>query len=107
VVFAATVLIDMVIFNTMDFWDGRVSAGDYQFEDGGKTYQARHEFWPDSKLKRSTIRVLDKDQKLLQTVVLTETAKGEIEVIVDGKLRGRVHGISEIPVASIYGKDSR
>jgi hypothetical protein len=26
---------------------------------------------------------------------------------VDGKLRGRVHGISEIPVASIYDKDGR
>lgn len=107
VVFAATMLIDMVIFNTMDFWEGRVSAGDYQFQQGDKTYQAHHEVLPGTKLKRSLIKVLDQNKKQLQEIALTEMPNGEIEVKVDGKLRGRVHGISEVPVASIYGKDGK
>jgi len=57
--FAATLLIDMVIFNTMDFWEGRVSAGSYEFKDGNKFYQAHHEIVPNTGLKRSTIRVMD------------------------------------------------
>ena len=104
IVFAVTRLIDLVINTTMDFWDGRVSAGDYQFKQDGKTYQAHHEFLPGG-LRKSTIRVLDDQNRQLQEVVLSETAKGDIEVRVDGRLRGRVHGISEVPIASVYGND--
>jgi len=102
VVFAATMLIDMVIFNTLDFWQGRVSQGTYDFTKGDKTYHARHEILPDSKLKRSTIHVHDRDQKLLQVVVLRETVSGEIEMWVDGQMRTRVRDISSLPVASIF-----
>lgn len=105
IVFAVTILIDLVINNTMDFWDGRVSAGDYQFKQDGKTYLAHHELLPGSGLRKSTIRVLDDKDHQLQEVVLSETSAGDIEVRVDGRLRGRVHGISEIPIASIYGSD--
>jgi len=41
----------------------------------------------------------------LQEVVLSETTTGEIEVMVDGNLRGRVHGLNEVPIASFYGKN--
>lgn len=102
VVFAVTMLIDMVVFNTMDFWNGTVAAGDYSFKNGDKTYQARHEFMPVTGLRRSTIQIFDQDQKLLQKVVLAETAEHQIEVFVDGTLKARVHGISDVPVASFY-----
>jgi hypothetical protein len=107
VVFAATVLIDMVVLNTMDFWQGKVSAGDYNFQGGDKTYQVRHEFQPGTQLHRSTIQILNKDRKLLQKVVLAETAGGEIEVTIDGRRRGRVHGLSDIPIASLYDKNGQ
>jgi hypothetical protein len=102
VVFAATMLIDMVFFNTMDFWEGRVSAGDYMFNQGEKTYHAHHEVLPESNLKRSTIEVFSAEKKLLQTVMLQETKAGEIEFYVDGKLRTKVRDISNLPIASIY-----
>lgn len=105
VVFAVTVLIDMVIFNTMDFWEGRVSAGDYQFKEGERTFHAHHEVLPGTGLKRSTIKVTGADNQQIQEVVLNETPDGEIEVLIDGKLRTKVHGINEVPIASMYGKD--
>lgn len=102
VIFAITMLVDMVIFNTMDFWEGRVSQGTYDFSKGGKTYQAVHEIAPDNKLKRSTITVRDDSAKILQVVVLQETITGEIECLVDGQVRARVRDINSFPVASIF-----
>src|SRR5688572_8030721 len=46
IVFAVTLLIDAVVFNTIDFWEGKVSEGTYDFKDGDKVYQVRHEFLP-------------------------------------------------------------
>ena len=102
VVFVATVLIDMVIFNTMDFWEGRVSAGSYEFKDAQKLYHAKHEYQPGTNLRRSILRVFDDKNVPLQEVVLTETAGHEIEVTVDGVLRGKVHSLSELPMISVY-----
>ncbi|MGE3683879.1 MAG: hypothetical protein AB7G93_19340 [Bdellovibrionales bacterium] len=102
VIFAATLLIDMVIFNTMDFWEGRVSAGSYEFKSGDKTYHAHHEVVPGTQLKRSTLHVFDKNKKRLQEVILSETPGGEIEMNVDGQLRARVRDISALPVASLF-----
>src|SRR4051794_31680669 len=51
-VFVVTLIIDMVYFNTMDFWSGKVSAGTYEFNKDGKVFQVVHEDLP-SKLKRS------------------------------------------------------
>ena len=42
VVFAVTMLIDFVIFNTLDFWNGTVAAGSYEFKDGDKLFQERN-----------------------------------------------------------------
>jgi hypothetical protein len=53
-------------------------------------------------LRRSTIQVFDRDHQLLQKVALIETPEHEIEVYVDGTLKARVHGISDVPVASFY-----
>jgi hypothetical protein len=105
VVFAITLLIDVVYYNTMDFWDGRVSAGTYNFEGEGKTFVVHHEFMSGTGLKRSTIEIKDRLQNKLQEVVLSETVNGEIEMYVDGKLRTRVRDIHSLPVASIYSEN--
>ncbi len=102
IVFAVTMLIDLVIFNTMDFWEGRVSAGSYNFKEGDKTYFVEHKFMPGTKLRHSTIQVEDKNHIRLQEVVLNETPSGEIELIVDGKIRSRVRNISSLPIASVF-----
>ncbi len=102
VVFAVTLLIDMVVFNTMDFWNGRVSQGVYEFRDGDKTYVARHQIFPESGLRQSTIQVLNRERDTLQEVVLRETASEEIELFVDGKLQTRVRDLRSLPIASFF-----
>lgn len=104
VVFAVTLLIDMVIFNTMDFWNGTVSQGDYHFKGEDKVYHVKHEILPGTLLKRSTINIFGKDDKKIQKVVLNETLTGEIEMYVDDKIRARVKNISSLPVVSVYNK---
>jgi hypothetical protein len=73
-IFGITLLVDMVIFNTMDFWEGRVSANTYEFNKDGKTYLAHHRFQEGTQLKESHLQVFDANQKLLQDVVIRETA---------------------------------
>ena len=107
IVFFVTMLIDLVVNNTVDFWNGTVSQGIYKFYHDGNTFVAHHEILPDSKLKRSTIQVLNSENKLLQTVVFRETSSGEIELYVNGQLRTRVQHISKIPVASIFDKNGK
>lgn len=105
VVFMVTLLIDTVVFNTIDFWEGRVSAGDFQFKEGSKVFHVKHEFLPNSSLRQSTIQIMDLNQNLIQKVVLAETATGDIEMFVDGKLRTRVHGVSEFPMAAVFDEN--
>lgn len=105
VVFAVTMLIDLVLFNTIDFWNGTVSQGDYHFKGQDKTFYVKHEFLPGTLLKRSTIKVYGKDEKtMIQKIVLNETKSGEIEMYVDDKIRARVKNISSLPVVSVYNK---
>lgn len=104
VVFTVTLLIDAVVFNTIDFWEGKVSAGSFEFKDGSKVYQVKHEFLPNSKLRKSTIQISDNSKNINQEVLLVETPSGNIEMFVDGKLRTRVNGISEFPIASVFNE---
>lgn len=108
VVFAVTLLIDMVVYNTIDFWNGRVSAGSYQFQGDNKTFYVEHTITPDH-LKRSTIQVMGPDNKLLQTVVFSETTQHEVELFVDGQLKARGQDINNLPKLSLfdaYGKQT-
>lgn len=107
VVFAITMLIDLVYFNTMDFWEGRVSANTYEFEKDNKKFFVKHEISPETKLKKSTIEVKDFNQKLLQTVVLKETEKEEIELYVDGVLRTKVDNIHSLPRLTSFDKSGK
>ena len=108
VVFLVTILIDVVVNNTADFWRGTISESTAVFYKDGKTFYVQHEIIPDTQLKRSTIQVKDKDQKLLQTVVLSETEKLEIELRVDGVLRTKVENIDQaFPLLSSFDKDGK
>ena len=107
IVFAVTMLIDMVINNTIDFWQGRVSANTYEFHENDKTFIVQHEILPETNLKRSTIKVMDADKKLLQTVVLKQTSDQQIELLVDGVLRTKVENIYSIPQLSSFDKSGK
>jgi hypothetical protein len=107
VVYGVTLLVDAVVFNTQDFWEGRVSAGTYEFKDGAKTYHVRHEHIPGLRLRRSTIRVHDPKQATVQEFVVAETATSDVELYVNGKLRKRAHGVSEAPVISTFDQHGR
>lgn len=104
VVFTVTILIDAVVFNTMDFWQGRVSAGSYDFKDADKTYHVQHEVIPETQLKRSTVTIKSSSEPP-KIIVLNETSKGEVELFIDGQLRTRVNDISSFPIASIYNEN--
>ncbi len=104
VVFAVTLIIDLVYFNTVDFWEGRLSSGIYDFSKDGRSYHVHHEVLPGN-LKRSTITIKESSsEKLLQQVIFRETQSNEIELYVDGKLRTRVRDIRSLPTASIYNE---
>lgn len=101
VVFGVTLLIDLVINNTMDFWDGRVSQGTYSFSRDDRTFVAQHSVGQDGR-KSSHIEVFAKDKTKLQDVVLQQTAQADIEVFLDGQLKGRVSNISEVPRLTMF-----
>lgn len=100
IVFAATLLIDSVIFNTMDFWEGRVSQGTFEFQKDGKSYVAQHSYLPGTRLRQSHIQVFQTGGKMIQDVVLRETTDHAVEVFVDGRLIERVTELRESLVAA-------
>lgn len=102
IVFAVTMLIDLVVFNTMDFWTGKVSQGVYEFDGEGKTFLVEHRILPESGLKQSVIKVSSTEGKLLQEVTLRETMAGQIEMLVDGARRALVDDFSSLPQVSVF-----
>jgi hypothetical protein len=104
IVFAATMLIDLVIFNTMDFWEGRVSQGTYNFNKDGVTYVAEHSLQPGG-LRQSKITTLNGDVR--QEMILRETAARKIQVVVDGVLKGEVSDLNELPKLTLYNSNGQ
>lgn len=103
VVFFVTLLLDVVVFNTMDFWNGTVAAGTYHFNDDTNTYMVKHEFQNNTQLRKSTIVISNSTTKIQkQEIVLQETPSGEIELFVDGQLRSKATGLGSIPIVSIF-----
>jgi len=106
VVFAVTLIADAVIFNTMDFWEGRVSANDYQFEKDGKFYAVRHSYKGDgSQLRNSEIEIYDGPVGLNvpeKIIRLSEREGGKIEVFEDGRLTAVVKSIYDLPQVTRY-----
>lgn len=101
VVFVATMIIDAVIFNTMDFWNGRVSQGTYEFQNEGRKFIARHSLSPETRLRESRIEVFEGERRV-QDLTLREVAGGQIDVYMDGVHRGRVENIESLPTVTYF-----
>ncbi len=103
-VYTVTLVIDAVIFNTLDFWDGRVSQGTYELKGEGKKHVVTHEFQPGSKLKKSTIKVKDLNNKPIEEIKFIETKLGKIEFYVNGKLKKVIDSLKvtakDLPISS-------
>jgi hypothetical protein len=102
IIFGITLLVDMVILNTLDFWEGRVSANTYEFEKDGKTYVAHHRYQEGTQLKESHLQVFDTQKNLLQDVVIRETAELEVELFVDGILKAKAKDLMSLPKIIAY-----
>lgn len=102
-VFFVTIMIDTLVNNTIDFWNGTVSESTQAFHKDGKSFYVQHEILQETGLKRSTIEIKDSNQKLLQTVVLSETINHDIQLFVDGVLRTEVKNIEQaFPLITTY-----
>ena len=94
-----TMLADEIVFNTIDFWTGKVSAQNKVFEKNGVRVMVAHSLTP---LHRSVLTIEPK--KGDRTVIeLRETATGSVEVYRDGVKRTEVKDIqSAFPMLSLY-----
>lgn len=106
VVFVATMIIDAVIFNTMDFWQGRVSQGTFEFQQDGRRYIARHSISAETQLRQSQIEVFAGDHRL-QDLTLREVSGGKIDVFVNGVHRGQVENIESLPMISFFDAEGK
>lgn len=98
VVYAVTLLVDAVVFNTIDFWEGRVSQGAFQHNENGRVYLVQHQVHPATGLRKSTILIKESGKgKVLQEVTLQETSEQRIQLFVDGQLRTEVRDLSTLP----------
>lgn len=105
-VYGVTLIVDAVIFNTLDFWDGRVSQGAYQFNKGGQNYFVQHAKDAETGLKRSRIEI-NKQSSHKQIIVLQETPTHEVELFVDGILRGKSSQLSNETLFSLYNSEGK
>lgn len=104
VVFAVTLVIDAVVFNTMDFWEGRVSQGTYEFEKDGQTYVVEHRLRDG--LRSSTIEVRQAG-RVLKTMSIEETRTGSIEYHENGERKAEVDQISAVPRITYFAKQGQ
>lgn len=103
IVFVATLIVDSVVFNTIDFWNGTVSQGTFEFSEGDKKFVVEHSIDAQN-LKRSVIVAQDLLGKKLQEVVLQETADAQIQVWIDGQLSAKIENIKSFPIAKHFNK---
>lgn len=101
-VFAITLLIDAVIFNTMDFWEGRVSANTYNFKKDGKEYKVTHSYKGDQKLRNTHIEILSKNNSEKKIIEISEIDNNRIQILEDGVLKGEVKDINSLPMITRF-----
>ncbi|MAE73663.1 MAG: hypothetical protein CL675_06180 [Bdellovibrionaceae bacterium] len=110
VVFAITLVIDAVIFNTMDFWEGRVSANTYHFNEDGKSYAVTHSYVGPDKLRRTDIQVTDSPATgpvHLVKITLAEQPEGRIHVLENDQLKAIAEDIYSLPKLTLIDGDKR
>ena len=103
-VYGVTLLIDGVIFNTMDFWEGRVSANTYQFEEAGKVYAVEHTIDGRDDLRKTEIKIFNNsnNQSPDSVIVLQEQVGGKIKVMENNQLKAIVDDIYNLPKLTLY-----
>ncbi len=93
-VFGITILIDAVIFNTMDFWEGRVSQGDYLFEKDGKNFLVKHS--QNNDLKKTIIQI-SQNNNIIETLVIEQKENGNIDVLKNGQKIATAQDLNTLP----------
>ena len=104
IVFVVTQILDLVIFNTLDFWNGTVSAGHYQFEKEGRLFQVEHS--NEHGLRRTVISVF-RDQKQEHQYRIQETPEGKIELYQGEVLHTRVDHLDTLPMITTFALDGK
>lgn len=98
-VFGITLAVDTIIFNTLDFWDGKVSANEYSFSEDGKEYVVKHSI--ENNLKRTNINVFE-DNKLIASHALVETKDNKIQVFNNNDLKYEVENLNGLALLSTF-----
>lgn len=104
VVYVVTLIVDAVIFNTMDFWNGTVSKGTYEFKEGDKTYVVTHDI--QNGLRSSLIKI-HQANKQINTFEIRETAQNEIELYKDGQLQAKGTDLNSLPQIVVFKNDGK
>lgn len=92
-VYPIAMLVDLVVTNTIDFWQGgSASAMNNTIYKDGYKIKIAHSADP---LRKSIMQSYDKNEKLVSTVELRETEQHTIEVYLDGVKKSEVNSIED------------
>jgi hypothetical protein len=101
-VYGVASLIDAIVFNTIDFWNGTVSAMNYNYKKDGMDVSVAHTRFP----LRQSIITTRKGDVVKSEVKICELTTGKIALYVDGVLRGEVNNIKEVdPALTVFNED--
>jgi hypothetical protein len=100
--FVVTELLDALIFNTVDFWSGKVSANQHRFEKDGNVIEVAHSRSP---LRQSVFDISERSGKKTR-VELREVADQKVDVYVNGTRKARLDSIDEaMSSLTMFGRD--
>ncbi|MBL8994902.1 MAG: DUF3332 family protein [Spirochaetia bacterium] len=103
-VYTITSLIDGIVFNTIDFWNGTISAMNYKYQKDGMDVAVVHSRFP---LRRSVITT-SKGDVVKSVVEVNELENGKIALVINGVLRGEFKNIQDVdPTLVLYKEDSK
>ncbi len=100
-IYGITLALDAVIFNTMDFWEGRVSANTYNFEKDGQKYIVKHFYKGEEKLRNTQITFQSEAGEKQKELLISEAPDGRIKVYVDGKFEMIIKDINDLPLLKV------
>lgn len=103
--FLFTLVADLLVMNTIDFWTGKVSQGTYEFKDAEKTFVVKHSLQGD--LHQTHIEIKNSQGKKLQDILMKETARLEVEYYLDGVLKAKFDNIESVPRVTQFDRKGR
>lgn len=100
--FVVTEILDALIFNTVDFWSGKVSANQHRFEKDGTVVEVAHSRSP---LRQSVFDITERNGKKTR-VELREVADQKVDVYVNGTRKARLDSIEDaMSSLTMFGED--